>query len=80
MTIASAIVDWSALAQAVYISVGVGLGLLLVAGLAVFSSLKGQDVKAAGNSGEAVAFNVVTGVCVIALVAAVVIGISVLAK
>ena len=80
MTLASDIIDWAALGQAVYVSVGVGLIVLLLGALAVYGSLKGQDVKAEGHSGEAVAFNALTVIGVIGLVASIVIGIVELAK
>ena len=71
-------IDWSALAQAAYVSVAVALGVLLVAALAVISSLRAQEARADGHSGTGTALNVVTVVCVIALAAAIVIGIYIM--
>ena len=48
------------------VSVGVGLGVLLVAAVAVMSSLRSQDAR----GGAATALRRVTVVCVVALVAA----------
>jgi hypothetical protein len=64
-------IDWAALGEAAYISVAVGLGVLLVAAVAVTSSLRAQDA----HGGSSAVFNVVTVACVLALAAAVVIGI-----
>ena len=69
-------IDWGALAQAAYISVVVGLGVMLVAAVAVTFSLRSQDAKASGHAAASTAYITVTAVCVLALVAAVVIGIS----
>ena len=41
MTLAE--IDWAALGQAAWTSVAIGLGVLLVAGVAVSSSLRAQD-------------------------------------
>ena len=70
-------VDWSGLLQAAYVSAAFGIGVILVAGLAVVASLKAQDRQAASQGG-ALAFHVVTGVCVLAIAAAVVLGIAVM--
>ena len=69
--------DWSGLLQAAYVSAAFGIGVILVAGLAVVASLKAQDRQAASQGG-ALAFHVVTGVCVLAIAAAVVLGIAVM--
>jgi hypothetical protein len=68
-------IEWSLLAEAAYISIAVGLGVLLVGAVAVVSSLRSQDARAAGHGGAAVALNAVTVACVVALAAAIVIGI-----
>jgi hypothetical protein len=67
-------IDWSALGQAAWTSVAIGLGVLLVAGVAVTSSLRAQDSRGATST----ALNVVTIACVVALFAAVVIGIYIM--
>ena len=51
--------------------------MLLVAGLAVVASLRHRTASAASQGG-ALAFHVVTGVCVLAIAAAVVLGIAVM--
>ena len=68
-------IEWDLLGEAASISIAVGLGVLLVATVAVTSSLRGQDARAAGQGGAAVALNVLTVVCIVALAAAIVIGI-----
>jgi hypothetical protein len=60
MTPLATIVDWSSLAEAAYVSVAVGLGVLLVAALGVASSLKAQDERGAGRDGGAVVLGGVT--------------------
>jgi hypothetical protein len=67
-------IDWSALGQAAWTSVAIGLGVLLVAGVAVTSSLRAQDSR----GGVSTVFNVLTIACVVALFAAVVIGIYIM--
>ena len=76
MTLAE--IDWSALGQAAWTSVAIGLGVLLVAGVAVTSSLRAQDARASGQGGGGAVFNVLTITCVVALFAAVVIGIYIM--
>jgi hypothetical protein len=70
-------IDWAALGQAAWTSVAIGLGVLLVAGVAVTSSLRAQDARGSGQIGGAV-YNVLTIACVVALFAAVVIGIYIM--
>lgn len=48
MTVAVAI-DWDLLGKAVLYSVVVGLGVLLVTGVAVATSLRAQDARSNGN-------------------------------
>jgi hypothetical protein len=72
-------VDWSSLLEAAYISAAFGIGVILVAGVAVVASLQAQD-RQKGHQGGAVAFHVLTGVCVLAIVAAVILGISVMVQ
>jgi len=77
MILAAIDVDWGKLGEAAYVSAAFGLGVMLVGGLAVLSSLRGRDVKASGHSG-ALAFDVVTGLCVLAIVAAIAFGIYIM--
>ena len=51
--LADSIVDWGLLREAVYISVAVGLGVLVIGAIAVASSLRSQDERAAGHGGAA---------------------------
>jgi hypothetical protein len=71
-------IDWAALAQAAWTSVAIGLGVMLVAGVAVTSSLRAQDARASGQGGGGAVLNVLTIACVVALLAAIVIGIYIM--
>jgi hypothetical protein len=76
----ASVVDWGSLAEAVYVSVAVGLGVLLVAGIAVASSLRAQDDRAAGATAASSALMGVTSVCVLALAGAIGAGIYLLTQ
>ena len=76
----ASIVDWAALGKTAYVSVLIGLGVLLVAALAVVSSLKAQDDRREGAGTAAVAYNGVTLLCLVGLFAAVVYGIYLIAQ
>jgi len=70
-------IDWSSLLEAAYVSAAFGIGVLLVAGVAVVASLQAQDRQKA-HQGGVIALHVLTGACVLAIVAAVVLGIWVM--
>jgi hypothetical protein len=76
MTFAS-IVDWGKLLQAAYVPAAFGIGVMLVAGLAVLASLRSQDRRRA-HQGGAIALDAVTVACVLAIAAAIVLGIYVM--
>jgi hypothetical protein len=78
--IADAIVDWHSLGQAVLSSVVIGLGVLLVAGVAVVASLRAQDERAKGREGAVIGFSAVTVVCVIGILGAIAAGIWAMAQ
>jgi hypothetical protein len=78
--IASTIVDWDLLGQAVLYSVVFGLGVLVVAGIAATASLRAQDEKAKGNETAFVGLSAVTVVCVAGIVAAVATGIWIMTQ
>jgi hypothetical protein len=78
--LASSLVDWGSLGEAVYTSVAVGLGVLLVAGIGVASSLRAEDERGAGRETAAFTFVGVTVVCVLGLVGAVAAGIYLLTQ
>lgn len=80
MTVASSIVDWHLLGQAILTSVVFGLGVLLVAGLAVACSLRAQDARAADNEIAFIGLSAVTVLGVLAVVAAIAGGIWVMAQ
>ena len=70
-------VDWASLFQAAYVSAAFGIGIMLVAGVAVVASLRAQDRQTA-HQGGVLALHVLTGVCVVGIVAAVALGIYVI--
>jgi hypothetical protein len=74
------IVDWSSLGEAIYVSIAVGLGVLLVAAIGVASSLRAEDERRAGHEGGAVALNAVTVICVLGLAGAIAAGIYLLTQ
>jgi hypothetical protein len=80
MTTFASIVDWDSLFEAVYISVAVGLGILIVAGIAVASSLSAEDARTVHNGSATFAFGAVTALCVLALIGSVVAGIYLLTQ
>jgi hypothetical protein len=80
MTPLATIIDWSSLAEAAYVSVAVGLGVLLVAAVGVASSLKSEDERGAGRDSGAVAFGGVTVACVLAFIGAIGAGIYLLTQ
>jgi hypothetical protein len=76
----SSIVEWSKLWEAAYVSAAFGLGVMVVGGLAVVASLRGQDLKRDNHGGGAIAYDVATGACVLAILAAVVFGIYIMTQ
>jgi hypothetical protein len=72
-------VDWGKLLEAAYVSAAFGIGVVLIGGLAVIASLRAQDRRAAGRGG-AVALDLVTAACALAIAAAIVLGIYVMAS
>jgi fucose permease len=70
-------IDWGALLQAAYVSAAFGIGVLAVAGFAVVASLKAQDRRESGQSGVQ-ALNAVTGISVVIIGAAIVLGIFIM--
>ena len=76
----ASIVDWAALGETAYVSALIGLGVLLVAGIAVAASLKAQDDRREGAGGAAVAYSGLTLLCLAGLLAAVVYGIYLIAQ
>jgi hypothetical protein len=76
----SSIVEWGKLVEAAYTSALFGLGVMVIGGLAVVASLRGQDLKKEHNGGGAIAYDVATGVCLLAILAAVVFGIYIMTQ
>jgi len=74
------LVDWHLLGQAVLTSVVFGLGVLLVAGVAVAASLRAQDARGDGNEAAFVGFGTVTVIGVAGVIAAIAGGIWVMTQ
>jgi hypothetical protein len=73
------IVEWVKLAEAAYVSAAFGIGVVLIAGLAVVASLRAQDERRT-HRGAAIALDVVAALSVLAITAAIVLGIDVMTK
>jgi hypothetical protein len=74
------LVDWDLLGQAVLSSFVIGLGVLVVAGVAVAASLRAQDARSDGDETAFIGFSAVTVLGVVAVAAAVVGGIWVMTQ
>jgi hypothetical protein len=78
--IASSLVDWQLLGQAILYSVVFGLGVLIVAGLAASASLRAQDARSDGDGAAFVGFGAVTAIGVVGILAAIAGGIWVMTQ
>jgi len=74
-----AAIDWGKLLEAACVSAAFGIGVILIGGLAVVASLRAQDRRLA-RQGGAIAFDVVAGACALVIVAAIVLGIYIMAS
>lgn len=74
------LVDWDLLGEAALASVVIGIGVLVIAGLAVVASLRAQDERAAGREGPVIAYGAVTVVCVGVIAGAIAAGIWVMSQ
>jgi hypothetical protein len=74
------LVDWDLLGQAVLSSFVIGLGVLVVAGVAVAASLRAQDARSDGDETAFIGFSAVTVLGVVAVAAAIGGGIWVMAQ
>ena len=72
-------VDWGKLVEAAYVSAAFGIGVVLIGGLAVVASLRAEDRRRAGRGG-AIALDVVTGACALAIAGAIALGIYIMAN
>jgi hypothetical protein len=77
--IGASTVDWGKLLEAAYVSAAFGIGVLLIGGLAVVASLRAED-RRRGDGGGAIALDVVTGACVLAIAGAIALGIYIMAS
>lgn len=80
MSLAASLVDWHLLGQAVLTSVAFGLGVLLVAGVAVACSLRAQDERARGSEAAFIGLSAVTVLGVLGIAGAIAGGIWVMAQ
>jgi UPF0716 family protein affecting phage T7 exclusion len=69
------IVEVAPLLEAIWTSVAFGLGVLLIAGIGVRASLRAADERGEHHEGAVASYGIVTIVCGVLLVAAVVLGI-----
>ena len=74
------LIDWDLLGSAVLNSVVFGLGVLIVAGIAVAASLRAQDSRSAGDEAAFVGFSAVTVLGVVGVLAAIAGGIWVMTQ
>ena len=77
--ILATVVDWGKLLEAAYLSAVLGIGVVLIGGLAVVASLRAQDRRRA-HRGGVIALDVVTGACVLAIAGAIALGIYIMAN
>jgi hypothetical protein len=78
--IASSLVDWHLLGEAVMYSAVFGLGVLVVAGVAVAASLRAQDARGDSNEAAFIGFSAVTIIGIVGIVAAIAGGIWVMTQ
>jgi hypothetical protein len=77
--IAAIDIDWGKLLEAAVVSAVFGIGVVVVAGIAVVASLRAQD-RTAAQRGGAVAYQLLTGACVLGIAAAIVLAIYTMAQ
>jgi hypothetical protein len=70
-------IEWSKLLEAAYVSAAFGIGVIAVGGVAVVASLQGQDRRRL-DQGSAVPYDILAIACVVAIVAAIVLGIYIM--
>jgi len=75
--IAAIDIDWGKLLEAAVVSAAFGIGVVVVAGVAVVASLRAQD-RTAAQRGGVVAYQLLTGACVLGITAAIVLAIYVM--
>jgi hypothetical protein len=74
------LVDWDLLGEATLASFVIGLGVLVVAAVAVAASLRAQDSRNDGRAAAFVGFGAVTVLSVVCILGAIAGGIWVMAK
>jgi hypothetical protein len=73
-------IEWDLLGEAVLNSFVIGLGVLLVGGIAVVASLRAQDAREGGREGAFVGLSAMSLVCILGIAGAVVAGIWVMTQ
>jgi hypothetical protein len=74
-----ATIDWGKLLEAAYVSATFGIGVLVIGALAVVASLRAEDCRRADRGG-AIALDLVTGACALAIAGAIALGIYIMAN
>ena len=69
------IVEIAPLLEAIWTSIAFGLGVLVIAGIGVRASLRAADERGEHHEGAMASYSIVTVICALLLVAAVVLGI-----
>ena len=69
------VIEVAPLLEAIWTSIVFGLGVLLIAGIGVRASLRAADERGEHHEGTFASYSIVTIVCALLLVAAVVLGI-----
>jgi hypothetical protein len=72
-------VDWGKLLETACVSAVFGIGVVVIGGLAVVTSLRSEDRRRA-HRGGVIALDVVTGGCVLAIAGAIALGIYIMAN
>jgi hypothetical protein len=76
----ASIVDWDALLTVVWASVAAGVGVTAAFGFAILGGTRAVDLGRDGRTGEATLFGVLGGLGLVAVFAAIVVGIVVLSE
>jgi hypothetical protein len=75
----ASIVDWDALLTVVWASFAAGVGVTAAFGFAILGGTRAHDLSEEGRAGEAALFGVVGVLAIVAVFAAIVVGVLVLA-
>ena len=78
--IADEVVDWAALLEVVWTSIVGGIGVTAIFAVAILGATRAVDQRQAGNPAAAGFYGVLTGVALLAVAVAVVLGIIVMTQ